>query len=75
MQSGLIPILAINLLFTFFANGISIGGHIGGLIGGLVVTFVVEELAQRRRNSTSIAVGFCAVIGVAAAAASVALAY
>lgn len=75
MQSGLIPILAINLLFTFFANGISIGGHIGGLIGGLVVTFVVEELAARRRNSMPIAVGFCAVIGVAAAAASVALAY
>ena len=75
MQSGLIPILAINLLFTFFASGISIGGHIGGLIGGLVVTFVIEELAARRRGSTTIAVGFCAVIGVAAAAASVALAY
>jgi len=75
MQSGLLPILAFNLLFTVTANGISIGGHIGGLIGGLVVTFVVEELAARRRSSTSIAVGFCAVIGLAAAAASVALAY
>ena len=52
VQSGLIPILALNLVLTFSSTGISIGGHIGGLIGGLVVTFVVEELARRRRKST-----------------------
>jgi membrane associated rhomboid family serine protease len=74
VQSGLIPILVINLGFTFFANGISIGGHIGGLIGGLVVTYVIEELARRRRTSTVPAVVFCAVIGVAAVAASVVVA-
>jgi membrane associated rhomboid family serine protease len=74
VQSGLIPILVINLAFTVFANGISIGGHIGGLIGGLVVTYVIEELARRRRTSTVPAVAFCAVIGVAAAVASVVVA-
>ena len=31
MQSGLLPILAFNLMFTFVVGGISIGGHIGGL--------------------------------------------
>jgi membrane associated rhomboid family serine protease len=71
MQSGLIPILAINLLFTFFANGISIGGHIGGLIGGLVVTFIVEELAARRRKSEPLAVAVCVVFAVAFAVAAV----
>jgi membrane associated rhomboid family serine protease len=71
MQSGLLPILGFNLLFTFFVGGISIGGHIGGLIGGLVTTFVIEELAQRRRNSTAIAVAFCAVVSVAIAVATV----
>ena len=60
MQSGLMPILGINLGLTFFVTGISIGGHIGGLIGGLVVTFVVEELRERRRDSTVPAVIVCA---------------
>jgi membrane associated rhomboid family serine protease len=65
MQSGLLPILGFNLVFTFLVPGISIGGHIGGLVGGLIATFAVEELAQRRRNSTPIAVAFCAVLSVA----------
>jgi len=74
VQSGLIPILVINLGFTFLSNGnISIGGHVGGLIGGLVVTYVVEELERRRGTSTVPAVIFCAVIAVAAVAASVAV--
>jgi membrane associated rhomboid family serine protease len=74
VQSGLIPILVINLGFTFFASGISIGAHIGGLIGGLVVTYVIEELSRRRRTSTAPALVFCALIGLAAAAASIAVA-
>jgi membrane associated rhomboid family serine protease len=73
-QSGLIPILAINLAFTFLFSsaGISLGGHLGGLIGGLVVTWVVEELAKRRRNSTVPAVAFCVFVSLAAAAWSIA---
>jgi membrane associated rhomboid family serine protease len=71
-QSGLLPILGINLLLTFFVSGISIGGHIGGLIGGLLVTYVVEQLALRRRSSTVPAVIFCALVGLAAVAGSVA---
>lgn len=71
MQSGLIPILAINLLFTFFASNISIGGHIGGLVGGLVVTYIVEELAARRRRSEPIALAVCVVLAVAFAVAAV----
>ncbi|MDA0184334.1 rhomboid family intramembrane serine protease [Solirubrobacter phytolaccae] len=71
MQSGLLPILGFNLLFTFVVGGISIGGHIGGLVGGLITAFVVEELARRRRNATPIAVGFCAVFAVAVGVATV----
>jgi membrane associated rhomboid family serine protease len=74
MQSGLLPILGFNLIFTFVVGGISIGGHIGGLVGGLITAFVVEELAQRRRKSTPIAVAFCAVVAVAFGVASVAMA-
>ena len=47
IQSGLVPILALNLVLTLvLSTSISLGGHIGGLVGGLVATFVVEELAS-----------------------------
>jgi membrane associated rhomboid family serine protease len=36
-QSGLGTLLVVNLLFTFFAPGISVGGHIGGLAGGALL--------------------------------------
>lgn len=36
-QSGIGPLIAINLVLTFAIPGISIGGHLGGLLGGLVV--------------------------------------
>jgi membrane associated rhomboid family serine protease len=70
MQSGLIPILALNFGITL-VFGFSLAAHVGGLIGGLVVTFVVEELARRRRASVVPAVIFCAVVGVAAFAGSI----
>ncbi|HET6549760.1 MAG TPA: rhomboid family intramembrane serine protease [Solirubrobacter sp.] len=70
MQSGLIPILALNFGITLLF-GFSLAAHVGGLIGGLVVTFVVEELAKRRRASVVPAVIFCAVVAVAAFAGSI----
>lgn len=36
-QSGLGTLLVVNLLFTFVAPGISVGGHLGGLAGGAVL--------------------------------------
>lgn len=42
-QSGLGPILALNLFLTFGVGGISIGGHVGGLIGGAVVGWLFWE--------------------------------
>lgn len=71
IQSGLLPILAINFVFTISVPGISLGGHLGGLIGGLVSTYVVEQLALRRRDSLVPAVATCAVLGALVAAASV----
>jgi membrane associated rhomboid family serine protease len=71
VQSGLLPILAINFAITLTVPNISLGGHLGGLVGGLVATFVVEELAMRRKASTVPAVVACAVLGVLVAAASV----
>ena len=74
IQSGLIPILAINFVLTISLPGISLGGHLGGLIGGLVATFVVEQLSMRRRNSLVPAVVSCAVLAVATAVVAVTIA-
>ena len=42
----LLPILAINLVFTFGVAGISIGGHIGGLIGGILAALGLERFGR-----------------------------
>jgi membrane associated rhomboid family serine protease len=71
IQSGLLPILAINFVFTISVPNISLGGHLGGLVGGMAATFVVEQLSIRRRDSTVPAIVACAVLGVVVAVASV----
>lgn len=43
VRSGLLPILGLNLLFTFLIPGISIGGHLGGLAGGVLFGVVLTE--------------------------------
>jgi membrane associated rhomboid family serine protease len=50
-QSGLVGLLAINLVLSF-RPGISIGGHVGGLAGGLVAGAVFAALddSPRRRQ-------------------------
>jgi membrane associated rhomboid family serine protease len=73
VQSGLLPILGLNFVITL-VFGFSLAGHVGGLLGGLLATFVVEELAKRRRRSTIPAVVFCAALSAAAIAGSIAVA-
>ena len=69
MQSGIGPLIILNLLFTFAVPGISVGGHLGGLAGGVVAAFVI--LAAERRRSQVLAVAGCAVLALACAAAGV----
>jgi membrane associated rhomboid family serine protease len=72
MQSGLVPILALNLAITIlFSNrGISLGGHVGGLIAGFIATWVVEELAKRRGSEVP-AIVSCVIMGAALVAGSI----
>jgi membrane associated rhomboid family serine protease len=62
-QSGLAPILLINLLLSVSIKGISIGGHIGGLIGGLIGGWLVVEFAERRRRPR-IAIAGIVLVGI-----------
>jgi membrane associated rhomboid family serine protease len=65
--SQLIPLLVINLAFTFFVPGISRAGHIGGLITGAVVGYLLTKAPKERRTVVQVAVLGGAVIVLAAA--------
>jgi membrane associated rhomboid family serine protease len=68
-QSPIFGLLVINVLFTFFYPGISIGGHLGGLAGGALATLLV--LQAERRRSTPLALAACAAVAAAAIAGGI----
>jgi len=75
MQTGLLPVLGLNLIITFLPGShIAYGAHVGGFLGGLAAAFVVEELARRRRASLVPGLVFCVVLSAAAVVGSIAVA-
>jgi membrane associated rhomboid family serine protease len=71
-QSGVGPLLAVNLIFTFAIPGVSIGGHVGGLVGGALVGGVMlRSPAEPRPLAEGLLFAF-AVSALAFAAALVA---
>jgi membrane associated rhomboid family serine protease len=72
MQSGIGPIILINLVLGFVIPNVSVGGHIGGLVGGVLCAFAMERLAARGRG-VALPVAACVVIGLLAAVAGVAV--
>ncbi|HYN96508.1 MAG TPA: rhomboid family intramembrane serine protease [Pilimelia sp.] len=61
--SAIVPILVINLIFTFTVPRISIQGHIGGLVAGAVVAAILAYAPPRRRTLVQ-AVGLSAVLAL-----------
>jgi membrane associated rhomboid family serine protease len=61
MASGIPALIVINLLFTLFFPGVSIGGHVGGLAAGLLAATTVERLSVRTR-SVALPVLACALL-------------
>jgi membrane associated rhomboid family serine protease len=65
-RSGILGLLALNLVFTFVVPGISIGGHLGGLVGGLLAGLVLFN----PRLPPALATLACLGLAAAAAAAT-----
>jgi membrane associated rhomboid family serine protease len=72
MQSGIGPIILINLVLGFVIPNVSVGGHLGGLAGGVLCAFAMERVAGRGRGVV-LPVAACVLIGVVAAVAGVAV--
>lgn len=47
-QSGLLPMLLINFVYTITVPGVAIGGHVGGVIAGLIAGRLYVETTERR---------------------------
>ena len=60
--SALVPLLVVNLLFTFSVPNISVAGHLGGLAVGALVALVLAYAPRERR--TLVQAAGCAVIFV-----------
>ncbi len=72
-QSGLGPILALNLVFTLTVSNISVGGHLGGLAAGGLCGWLITEIGERRRKG-SLALAGCAAVGLVSILAGIAVA-
>jgi membrane associated rhomboid family serine protease len=62
-QSGLLPVLLFNLIYSLTIAGVSLGGHIGGLISGLIGGWLVTEYGEKR-DSRAVVLGGCLLIAV-----------
>ena len=63
-QSGLLPILIFNFVYTLTVAGVSLGGHLGGCLSGFVTGYLVTEYGEKR-DRRAIVIGGCLLIAVA----------
>jgi membrane associated rhomboid family serine protease len=64
--SSVIPVIVINLVFTFSVPGISIAGHVGGLVTGAVAGAGIAYAPRNHRTAVQVAVTVGTVVLLAA---------
>jgi membrane associated rhomboid family serine protease len=62
--SAVVPILVVNLAFTFLVPGISIAGHLGGLVTGAGMALVLAYAPRSRRSLFQAAGGGLIVVAL-----------
>jgi membrane associated rhomboid family serine protease len=60
-QSGLLPMLAFNLIFTLTVPGVSIGDHVGGVLAGFAGGWLVTEYGEKRDKRSIVLIGCLAI--------------
>lgn len=71
-QSGIGPLIALNLVLSFVLSNISIGGHIGGLVGGSLVALALQQIDRRRMGNLA-AYAVMLVLALVSVAGSIAV--
>jgi len=72
-QSGLLPILLFNFIYTLTVAGVSIGGHVGGVLSGFITGWLVTEYGEKR-NQRAVVLGGCLLIAVVSVVGGIAVA-
>ncbi|WP_329105989.1 rhomboid family intramembrane serine protease [Micromonospora sp. NBC_01699] len=62
--SAVVPVLVVNLVFTFAVPGISIAGHLGGLVIGALMALVLAYAPRMRRSAFQAAGGAVVVLAL-----------
>lgn len=69
-QSGLLPILVFNLIYTLTIADVSIGGHLFGCLSGFASGWLVTEHGEKH-DRRAVVFGGCLVIAVASVVAGI----
>jgi len=68
-QSGLLPILIFNFVYTLSVAGVSLGGHLFGCLAGFATGYLVTEYGEKR-NRPALVLGGCLLLAVASVVGS-----
>lgn len=61
-QTGIGPLIVLNLVITFAVPGISIGGHLGGLAAGALGGWLFWEWGPNQDRSVAVPAGICTAL-------------